>query len=163
MNIASYLTFNGNCREAMLFYQECLGGQLEFQTLGDSPLGAHLPEEVRNCILHSTLTKGSLVLMGTDMVDEEGLSRGNAVSLCLQCNSEKEIRTCYELLGRQKESGRPLEQTFWGALFGDLTDRFGNRWLLNYDNLKNQTHEKENVFHPDRSTPNNRMASPLGR
>jgi PhnB protein len=38
--INSYLTFNGNCQEAMIFYQKCLGGELTFQTVGESPLSA---------------------------------------------------------------------------------------------------------------------------
>ena len=58
MQIQSYLTFNGNCREAMNFYQRCLGGELAFQTVGESPLSDHMPAQMKDCILHSTLTRG---------------------------------------------------------------------------------------------------------
>jgi PhnB protein len=135
--IHSYLTFNGNCREAMAFYKECLGGELAFQTIGESPLSEKMPKKMKDCILHSTLTKGSLVLMASDMVPSSGLVKGNSVSLMLNCSSKKEIKKCYEKLSSGGTADHPLENTFWGALFGDLTDKFGNHWLLNYD--KNQT------------------------
>ena len=135
-NILPYLTFNGNCREAMLFYKDCLGGKLTLQTIGESPMADKLPVKIKQCILHSTLTKDAVVLMASDMVSEQGLIKGNTVSLSLNCSNEDEIRTCYQKLSTGGQATYPLEDTFWGALFGGLTDKFGNHWLLNYD--KNQ-------------------------
>jgi len=129
--INSYLTFNGNCREAMAFYKECLGGELSFQTVGESPLSEKMPERMKNCILHSTLSKGALVLMGSDLVSEKGLIKGNSVSLSLNCSSEEEIKDCYAKLSAGGTANHQLEESFWGALFGDLTDKFGNHWILN--------------------------------
>lgn len=129
--INSYLTFNGNCREAMTFYKECLGGELSFQTVGESPLSEKMPERMKNCILHSTLSKGALVLMGSDLVSEKGLIQGNSVSLSLNCRSEEEIKDFYAKLSAGGTANHPLEESFWGALFGDLTDKFGNHWILN--------------------------------
>ena len=131
--IRSYLSFSGNCREAMNFYKECLGGELSLQTIGESPLADKMPAEMKECILHATLTKNELVLMGSDMVSEKGLVRGNAVSLMLDCSSEKEIHETYKALAAGGETTHPIEHTFWGALFGDLKDKFGNNWLLHYD------------------------------
>ncbi len=131
--INSYLTFSGNCREAMNFYKECLGGELSLQTIGESPLANKLPAKMKECILHSTLTNDGLVLMGSDMVGDNGLTKGNAVSLMLNCSSEEEIKTCFEKLSAGGKKDHPLENSFWGALFGDLTDKFGNHWLLHFD------------------------------
>lgn len=132
-HINTYLTFNGNCREAMTFYQTCLGGELLLQAIGDSPMADKLPSEMKENILHSTLTKGNLVLMASDMVGEKGLIKGNSVSLMLNCSSEDEIRTFYAKLSEDGEATHPLENSFWGALFGDLTDKFGHQWLLHFD------------------------------
>jgi PhnB protein len=131
--IDSYLTFSGNCREAMTFYQECLGGEVVFQTVGESPLSEKMPKQMKDCILHATLTKGDLVLMGSDMVPQSGLVKGNSVSLSINCDSEEEIKTFYKKLSKGGNADHSLEDTFWGALFGDLTDKFGNHWLLNYN------------------------------
>ena len=130
--INSYLTFSGNCREAMMFYKECLGGDLVFQTVGESPLSEKMPKEMKDCILHATLTKGALILTGSDMVPESGLVKGNSVSLSINCDSEKEIKKLYNKLAKGGKADHSLEDSFWGALFGDLTDKFGNHWLLNY-------------------------------
>ena len=134
--INSYLTFNGNCKEAMDFYASCLGGELVLQTIGESPLADKMPPQMKKSVLHSTLTRGDLVLMGSDMVSEKGLVKGNAVSLMLNCSSEEEIRSLYELLSKDGEATHPLEVSFWGALFGDLIDKYGNHWLLHFDQSK---------------------------
>jgi PhnB protein len=139
--INSYLTFNGNCREAMAFYKECLGGELMLQTIGESPMADKMPEQMKESILHSTLSKGDLVIMASDMVSDKGLIKGNSVSLMLNCGSEKEIRNYYEKLSAGGEATHPLENTFWGALFGGLTDKYGNHWLLHFQ--KNTNHQNK--------------------
>lgn len=130
--INSYLTFNGNCREAMTFYKECLGGELSFQTIGESPLSEKMSAKMKRCIVHATLKNDKLVLIGSDMVCEKGLLKGNAISMMLNCSSEKEIKISYKKLSQGGEKTHPLEETFWGAVFGGLTDKYGNHWLLNY-------------------------------
>jgi len=85
---------------------------------------------MKHSILHATLKNNELVLMASDMVGEKGLIKGNAVALMLSCNSEKETHDCYIKLSEGGEKTHPLELSFWGALFGDLTDKFGNQWLL---------------------------------
>lgn len=131
--INSYLTFNGNCREAMNFYASCLGGELNMQTIGESPLSGKMPAQMKDCILHATLTNGSMVLMGSDMVGEKGLQKGNHVSMAINCCSEEEIKNLYEKLSAGGQKEHALEETFWGATFGDLTDKYGKHWLLNFD------------------------------
>ena len=132
--INSYLRFSGNCREAMTFYKECLGGELTFQTIGESPLSDKMPKQMKDCILHSTLINGGLTLMGSDVLPQAGLIKGNSVSLSLNCSSEEEIRNCYKKLSAGGKADHPIEDTFWGALFGGLTDKYGKHWLLNYEN-----------------------------
>lgn len=136
--INTYLTFSGNCREAMNFYKDCLGGELVFQTIGESPLSEKMPQQMKDYILHATLTRGEMQLMGSDMVADNGLTIGNSVSMSLDCESEEEIRSAYEKLTAGGEATHPVEQSFWGALFGDLTDKFGNHWLLTYSRSSNQ-------------------------
>lgn len=131
--IHTYLTFNGNCREAMTFYKDCLGGELSLQTIGESPMSVDIPAFMKPFILHSSLTKGPLVLTGSDMVPEMGLTAGNTISLFLNCNSEAEARTFYKRLSKNGIATHPLENTFWGALFGTLTDQFGYHWLINFE------------------------------
>ncbi|MBL7730950.1 MAG: VOC family protein [Chitinophagaceae bacterium] len=136
MQLNSYLTFNGNCREAMLFYKDCLGGRLTLQKAGESPVASQLPDEMKEYILHATLVSGKIMLMASDMVDEPGLVHGNTVSLMLSCDSEEEVRSCYAKLSSGGKATHPLHDTFWGALFGNLVDKFGNQWLLHYNRVE---------------------------
>lgn len=137
IKINFYITFNGNCREAMTFYQDCLGGEIAFQTIGESPLADQMPKEMKECILHSTLTTESFIIIGSDITPETGLVKGNAISLMLNCTSEAAIRTAFDKLSNGGTIMHPLEYTFWGALFGDLQDKFGNIWILNFDKNTN--------------------------
>ena len=135
--INSFLTFNGNCREAMTFYKECLGGELTQQTVGELPMAEQMPAQMKESILHSMLTSESIVIMGSDMAPETGLIKGNAVSLMLNFSNEEETRRIYTNLSKGGNATHPLEVTFWGALFGNLTDKFGNQWMLNFHNTQN--------------------------
>ena len=143
MQINSYLTFSGNCREAMTFYQECLGGELNFQTIGESPLADQMPPQMKECILHSTLTTEDFVIMGSDMTPETGLVKGNAVSLMLNCSNETDIRMSFDKLSDGGTVKHQLENAFWGALFGNLTDKYGNNWILNSDKNTNNYGKKQ--------------------
>ena len=136
--INAYLNFNGNCREAMVFYQECLGGELTVQTIEGSPVEAQCPAAMKHHILHASLLKNGLVLMASDMTGPDGFIKGNTISLSLNCSSEREIKTFFSNLSSGGQITHPLEEQFWGATFGVLTDKYGIRWMLNYDKkLKN--------------------------
>jgi PhnB protein len=117
----------------MTFYRECLGGELLLQTIGDSPLSEKLPVQMKDYIVHATLQRGSLQLMASDMVGRSGLTVGNSVSLLLACESEEEIRATYDKLATGGNRDHEIEHSFWGALFGDLTDKYGNHWLLTFE------------------------------
>jgi len=128
--LTTYLTFNGNCREAMHFYQNCLGGELHFQTIAETPIARRLPGYMKNYILHAILKKDNSMLMASDMVANEGLKKGNSVSILVNCFNMQELNLLYSKLSAGAESFQPIEQTYWGAWFGGLKDKYGNNWLL---------------------------------
>lgn len=125
-----YLTFNGNCREAMEFYQKCLGGRLHFQTAGGPPGSEKMPAKMKKTIIHASLTGKDFVLMGSDMVGERGLIKGNAIAISMSFATEKALRSCYKKLSYGALQTYPVQHNFYGILFGSVTDRYGNHWLL---------------------------------
>jgi len=129
--ISPYLTFNGNCRQAMTFYQKCLGGELLFQTVGETLATEKMPKKMKNCILHAILTHGHLIIMGSDLVNEEVI-KGNAVSLSLNCCSKKQITLYFKKLAKGGVISQALLNNSSGGVFGTITDKFGNHWILNY-------------------------------
>jgi len=131
--ITAYLHFNGNAREALTFYKECLGGELFFTTVEESAMASQMPVEIHGHIMHSVLKIGSLTIYGSDMVRPKGVTIGNHMSLFINCISQDEINRFYANLVRDGKPGQPLTEAFWGSIYGDLDDKFGINWMLNYD------------------------------
>jgi PhnB protein len=129
--LSPYLQFDGNAREAMNFYKDCLGGELELQTIAETPMAAQMPPEAQQHIMHSTLTTASFVLMGSDMVGPEGAKAGSNLTLTLICDNEAEINDLFTKLSAGGQVTHELKTEFWGDIYGDLTDQYGFRWALN--------------------------------
>lgn len=135
--INPYLTFNGNCEEAFNFYKSVFGG--EFPYIGrfkDMPDSEKMPEAAKNLIMHVSLpiSEGH-VLMGSDSSEAFGQSTivGNNISVSINTQSEDEAHKLFNGLSAGGKVTMPLEKTFWGALFGMFTDKFGINWMVNYD------------------------------
>lgn len=136
MQIACYLTFNGNCGEAMAFYKDCFGGQLSIQYLSQTPQGKDLPKKMRSCVLHALLQNDKFVLMGTDIVGEAGLHKGNAISFCIDCKSQRAVEKYYVKLSMGGEAAHPLKVNHWGIMHGELIDKYGHHWILSCKTAK---------------------------
>ena len=123
-----YLTFDGNCREAMTFYKDCLGGELTLMVVGESPVAEQMPPQFKDQILHSSLKTKDMEFMGSDMQPEK-LAEGNAVHMCLTCKTEEETRSLYDKLAAGGKARQPVHEMFFG-LIGALTDKFGKQWMV---------------------------------
>ena len=134
--INPYLRFNdGKCREAMNFYKDCLGGELELMTLGESPMAKDSPGK-ENLIMHATLKKGGAILIqGSDMMRDK-MKVGDNVVVSVDCESEKEIEDIFAKLSKGADIFMKLEKQFWGGLYGMLTDKYGHEWMFNYQEKK---------------------------
>ena len=132
-----YLNFNDNCREAMNFYKDCLGGELIITTVGESPMAAQMPPAMKDSILHSSLRIGDNMLMGSDMRKKQ-LTDGDTVSLCINCTSEDEQNRFYKNLSAGGTINEPLGEMPGGAKIGMLTDKFGKQWILYFDKNGNE-------------------------
>lgn len=128
--VQAYLGFTDNCQEAMTFYQRCLGGTLEVQTVGESPVAADLPAGMQDRVLHAVLTRGALTLMGSDLGTD--VRPNGAVALMLACDSREETERSFQALSEGGTVTHPLGPSFWGSTFGHLTDRYGFQWMLNH-------------------------------
>jgi PhnB protein len=127
--INAYLTFNGNCREAMNFYKNCFGGDLSLQTVEGSPMEGQFPSEAKKQILHASLKHDGLVLLGSDVSAASGVVKGNSISLSLNCSTEEEIQAFFSKLSVDGQIVHPLHNFFAGTM-GTITDKYGKDWLL---------------------------------
>lgn len=131
-HLTPYLHFNGACRAAMTFYQECLGGHLSIENVGESPMAQSMPAEVHGNVLHATLTHQDWVLMASDMMAGPDSVPGNVMTVCLNGGSREETRGYFDRLAVGGTVTHPLVDEFFG-MFGDLTDRFGISWMFQAD------------------------------
>ena len=130
----TYLNFDGNARDAMTFYQKCFGAELEVQTFKDAKFDA--PKGAENRVMHARLSKGNAVLMASDTPPGTPYKQGNNFSVTADCDSVPEAEKLFKALGDDGKVTMPLQDTFWGARFGMLTDKFGVSWMINAEQPK---------------------------
>lgn len=130
--IDAYLFFENECRDAMTFYQQCLGGDLTLMPLGESPMAAQMPADKKDHIMHSSLTNGGVILLAADNCMGGPLVKGKSMALTLNCSSEEELRDIYAKLSEGGIATHTPRVEFWGDTFGTLTDKFGVDWMLSY-------------------------------
>jgi len=131
--VVTFLNFDGDCRQAMEFYKKCFDGELFLLPYGEAPGDtAWKANEVKDRILHSTLTKGSLtILMAADVMPGETLEHRGGFDVAVQCETAEEIDALFNALAEAGKVTVPLQKTFWSPRFGMLTDRFGIHWMFN--------------------------------
>lgn len=124
-----YLTFDGNTREAIEFYQQALGGTLAVNMFGE--YGQDDPA-IKDKILHARLeTPSGFTLMASDSPPGVEVTSGNNMAISLSGDDEAELRGYWDKLCEGGTITMPLEQQMWGDVFGICNDRFGMTWMVN--------------------------------
>lgn len=131
MQLTPYISFDGNCKEAMEFYKSCLGGELEISMVGDSPMAEKMPDK-KNWVMHSSLKSGGMILMASDLLMEGQLKQGNSVTLTINGGNKEELRGFFDKLAEGGKVHQPLQSAFFGT-YGDLEDKFGVLWAFQSD------------------------------
>ena len=125
-----YITFDGDARQAMEFYQEVFGGTLTVNTYGD--FGEKEAGDAAGKIMHGMLvTENGLTLMGADVPPGQEHRPGNNISVSVSGEDADELRGYWDKLSGSGTVSVPLEKQMWGDVFGMCTDRFGITWLVN--------------------------------
>jgi len=129
----TYLTFNGNCREAFEYYRSVFGGSfLALQTFGQAPKDMSVPNDKKEQIMHVSLPIGASTLMGSDAPFSPEPLIGTNFSISVNPDSREQCEKLFAGLSDGGEVTIPLQETFWGAYYGMCTDRFGVNWMFNY-------------------------------
>jgi PhnB protein len=129
----AYLAFNGNCAEAMRFYERTLGGKLEVLMSGaESPMADQIPKEFAQRILHARLAlPGDGVLFAGDAPAHVPYEGVKGVSLTLNYDTPDEARAIFDKLAAGGQVTMPMQPAFWAKAWGMLVDRFGVAWIVN--------------------------------
>lgn len=124
-----YLSFTGDARQALEFYQRVFGGTLTLNTFGEA--GADHGSDADK-IMHGMLeTDRGFVLMGADTPPGMEHNPGNNITVSLSGDDADDLRGYWEKLSGEGTVSVPLEKQIWGDEFGSCVDQFGIPWLVN--------------------------------
>ena len=131
-DLVPYLAFDGNCADAMRFYERALDGKIELMMSGaESPMAAQMPKEFAHRIMHARLAlPGGAMLYAGDAPAQmyQGI---HGVSITLNYGSVAEAKKYFERLADGGKVTMAMAPTFWAKSFGMLTDKFGAHWIIN--------------------------------
>lgn len=132
MPLTSYFVFPGEAEEVLNFYHAALGGTLDIQRYGGSPVEAMAPPGWSDKVLHGLLVSpvGNIGVMDTTP-ERAGTAGGGNFMVSIELADQAQASAIFAALGAGGDVTMPLEKTFWSPLFGMLIDKFGTKWMVN--------------------------------
>ena len=131
--IQPYLFFNGNCEQAVEFYRQALGAEVDFsirfKESPEPPPPGMMPPNWGDKIMHTSFRVGQTTVMASDGCGPE--AKGfQGFSLSLSVATEAEADRYFNALANGGKVTMPLNKTFWSPRFGMLEDKFGIGWMV---------------------------------
>ena len=132
-SINPYLFFPGNCEEALNFYKGIFKGEItSLERFGNASMP--VDDDYRDKVMHATLTfEDGLCLMFSDGAPHKKVLPGDNVHINLHYSNEAKMRIAFGKLAEGGEVHMDLQDTFWGSIFGQLVDKYGIRWMFNFE------------------------------
>ena len=131
IGVQPYISFNGNCAEAINFYKDVLGGEILYvQKYGESPMKGMGKDDA---VMHCTLKVGDTHIMACDNPEGQPSATGSNISLAIGSNDPAGAESMFAKMSEGGNVTMPMQQTFWAERFGMLTDKFGINWMFNCD------------------------------
>lgn len=131
MKLNAYLHFNGNCEEALSFYEKALGAKrVMLMRYSDAPPDQQCGKEMSSKIMHGRITVGHDVIMASDAPPDRFKEFGG-FSMSINPDTVEEAERYYKALSEKATIYMPLAETFWAARFAMLKDQFGVPWMIN--------------------------------
>jgi PhnB protein len=138
--VNTYLNFPRNTEEAFNFYKSVFGGDfggMGIARFGDIPAQEGMPplaENDKNLVMHIELPiTGGHVLMGTDAPESMGfrVNFGNNIHISLEPDTRAETKRLFDAPSAGGKITMDLQDMFWGAYYGSVTDKYGVQWMVN--------------------------------
>ena len=135
--INPYLNFNGTADKAVQLYQSALGAKVQnIMRFGDAATNMPVAPADKNRVMHAVLDLGPSVIMLSDTMPNAPVGTDGNVHITLDFEDADEMATKFDALATGGKVTMPLQNTFWGARFGMLTDAYGIHWMFNCEQRK---------------------------
>jgi PhnB protein len=125
--------FGGRCQEAIDFYRDALGAEVQmvmrFKEAPEAPPPGMMPENWGDKVMHSAFKIGDTLVMASDGC-ATGETKVQGISLALTVANEAEAERTFAALSERGQVTMPLAKTFFSPGFGTLVDRFGVSWMV---------------------------------
>lgn len=120
MKITPYI-FVEECEQALEYYRNIFGGEITFTQKADDS----------DKLLHARIDfDDNYSLFLSDIFQE--VDFGNNCTISFEFDSEDFIKRAYDLLCEEGTVIMELQNTFWGATFAMVKDKYNVIWQLNY-------------------------------
>ncbi len=132
MKLVPYLNFAGQAEEALHLYAKALGGNVSDIMRFNKDMFPDMDDSMQNWVLHAELyfKDNKLYVSDTPEPDQHAFATGYTIHL--DCESQDEIHELFEAFKNFGQVTNPLEDTYWDAIYGAITDKFGVQWSFNY-------------------------------
>lgn len=130
MKVETHLSFEGQCEEALIYYQQQLNIEVSMlMRFADSPDPSLCPPGAENKIMHANFKLGETAFMASDGTCS-GETSFSGFALSFNADSEAEGHRIFTAFAKEGSVGKPLHTSFWGGLYGEVTDKFGLTWMI---------------------------------
>ena len=132
MRICPYISFSGNCDEAVRFYEKAFNVKAEVMRYRDaSPENGYETQTgSENLVMHAQFEIGGAVIMLCDTPPEYPVITGGNIAVMAEFDSADEAKKTFDVLKEGGDVSMELQETFWSKCFGSLTDKFGITWNI---------------------------------
>lgn len=130
MKCDMYLSFDGNCEEAMNYYKAIFNGEFTVtMRYSDGPPEYSNPE-IENKIMHQTLIFGDGCELKASDDFHKPLHKGNNFHVSISNDDEQQAVSIFKALANDGTITMPFNDVFWGGKFGSCIDKFGVQWMI---------------------------------
>jgi len=132
MKISPYVSFNGNCADAVTFYEKAFNVKAEIMRYKEAPPenGYQTPEGTENLVMHAQFEIDGEIIMLCDMPPESPAKIGNNIAIMAEFDDVDSAKAAFDALKEGGNISMELQETFWSKCFGSLCDKFGINWYI---------------------------------
>ena len=144
MKLVPYIHFGGNAREALSFYAQALNGEVQMLgTYGESPMPSD--EDYKEKVMHARLVFEGNMVMVSDVFKGQAISTNGNIQLSVDVEGVEKLEETFKKMAVGGKVTMELQDTFWGARFGMLIDKFGVSWMFNCELKKTEDNTGKNL------------------
>ncbi|MGJ8745053.1 VOC family protein [Polaribacter sp.] len=133
MKCDMYLSFDGNCKEAMLFYKDVFDGEFTVTMRYSEGPPEYSNPKIADKIMHQTMVFGTNCELKASDSFHEPLNKGNNFHISILADDEESALSYFKGLAKNGQVTMPFDDVFWGGKFGSCIDKFGVQWMISFE------------------------------